>query len=71
MFAEALLEANEKDDEFNKTGRAEGDFWGLPSCFKGTSNVYSSILAVITRALGAHIDLMADGQITTLRRDMI
>lgn len=56
MFREALMEADKKDDAFKKTGRAEGDFWGLPSCFKGTSNISFSILAVVIRALGTDID---------------
>jgi hypothetical protein len=40
MFHDALLEADRKDTEYESTGKAEGDFWGLPSCFKGTSELF-------------------------------
>jgi hypothetical protein len=35
MFQDALSKADEKDQKFGSIGSAEGDFWGLPSCFKG------------------------------------
>ena len=38
MFKDALKLADEKDAG---TGEAEGDFWGLPSSFKGMSCVIS------------------------------
>lgn len=47
MFKEALLEADRKDKEYNETGRTEGDFWGLPSCFKGTPSLVRSILVLV------------------------
>jgi len=34
MFKEALIQADEHDA---KVGERIGDFWGLPSCFKGES----------------------------------
>jgi hypothetical protein len=34
IFKDALLQADEKDAY---TGEAKGDFWGLPSSFKGSS----------------------------------
>ena len=71
MFKEALMEADKKDDEFKKTGRAEGDFWGLPSCFKGTSNISLSTLAVKIRALRTDMDQLTDKQIITLWRGTI
>jgi hypothetical protein len=48
MFQDALLEADKKDTDYKATGRAEGDFWGLPSCFKGTSEVFPPLLCVRT-----------------------
>jgi hypothetical protein len=37
LFREAVSRARELDKEFEATGKAEGDFWGLPSSFKGKS----------------------------------
>jgi hypothetical protein len=34
MFREALAQADEHDAQ---AGERTGDFWGLPSCFKGKS----------------------------------
>ena len=34
MFKEALVQADEHDAQ---TEERKGDFWGLPSCFKGVS----------------------------------
>ncbi|XAO27235.1 hypothetical protein I312_106077 [Cryptococcus bacillisporus CA1280] len=39
LFREALDEAKRLDKEFFETGKAEGDFWGLPSSFKDTFNI--------------------------------
>ncbi|WVQ83646.1 hypothetical protein IAT38_005788 [Cryptococcus sp. DSM 104549] len=39
VFKEALEEAKRLDMEFSETGKAEGDFWGLPSSFKDTYNI--------------------------------
>jgi hypothetical protein len=36
MFKEALVQADEHDAQ---AGERIGDFWGLPSCFKGMSSI--------------------------------
>lgn len=35
MFKEALIQADEHDAQVER----KGDFWGLPSCFKGTFGI--------------------------------
>jgi len=39
MFKEALVQADEHDAQ---AGERIGDFWGLPSCFKGISLITKS-----------------------------
>ncbi|OCF37665.1 amidase [Kwoniella heveanensis BCC8398] len=39
LFREALAEARRLDKEFAASGKAEGEFWGLPSSFKDTYNI--------------------------------
>jgi hypothetical protein len=38
MFKEALVQADEHDAH---AGERIGDFWGLPSCFKGESKFWT------------------------------
>ncbi|KAL7419251.1 hypothetical protein Q5752_006088 [Cryptotrichosporon argae] len=39
LFDQALADARQKDAERQRTGRADGAFWGVPSSFKDTYNI--------------------------------